>query len=241
MDFNTFIIMIAWGLCGFISGVCGIGGAMFAVPLAAYFMPMQEVILISCILNFFMDFTISVMHLRWCRWKSLLPMFLGAFPGSVAGLYILEFLSETHLRLVVGILLICFAAWNLFAHVKARRECWPVASGAGFLAGVLGTSISFDGPPAGAYAIFAGWEPRVLLGTCGVFFVIREAFTCVLQYGAGLYSPEILEYALWGIPATICGTLLSFPVASHIRIGAMRKLVIAIVILGGFSCILKAY
>lgn len=67
MDFPSVIVFIAWLLGGFVSGLTGIGGAMLAVPLAAMFIPMHDVILLSCILNLAMDGTLTCIYLRHCR------------------------------------------------------------------------------------------------------------------------------------------------------------------------------
>ena len=64
MDFPSVIVFIAWLLGGFVSGLTGIGGAMLAVPLAAMFIPMHDVILLSCILNLAMDGTLTCIYRR---------------------------------------------------------------------------------------------------------------------------------------------------------------------------------
>ncbi len=181
------------------------------------------------------------MHLRSCLWKSLLPMLATALPGSVAGIYIFRVLPEFWLRILVGTLLILFSLWTAFGRVRARRESTGMAAAAGFFAGVFGGSISLDGPPAGIYAVYANWEPRQMLGTLSVFFSIREFFTCILQYRAGLYTPEVIHYSLIGLPACIAGLLLAYPVANRISRNLMQRLVVLIVIIGGITCIARAF
>lgn len=179
-------LLVIWCISGFISGVCSLGGAIFAVSAAPFFLPLREVIL-------------------------------------------------------VGTLLILFSLWTAFGRVRARRESTGMAAAAGFFAGVFGGSISLDGPPAGIYAVYANWEPRQMLGTLSVFFSIREFFTCILQYRAGLYTPEVIHYSLIGLPACIAGLLLAYPVANRISRNLMQRLVVLIVIIGGITCIARAF
>ena len=221
-------LLVIWCISGFISGVCSLGGAIFAVSAAPFFLPLREVILVSCILNFFIDAGVALMHLRSCLWKSLLPMLATVLP-------------EFWLRILVGTLLILFSLWTAFGRVRARRESTGMAAAAGFFAGVFGGSISLDGPPAGIYAVYANWEPRQMLGTLSVFFSIREFFTCILQYRAGLYTPEVIHYSLIGLPACIAGLLLAYPVANRISRNLMQRLVVLIVIIGGITCIARAF
>ena len=55
MDIPVLVVVLAWLAGGFVSGASGIGGAMIALPVAALFIPIQDVIALSCILNLAMD------------------------------------------------------------------------------------------------------------------------------------------------------------------------------------------
>ena len=105
----------------------------------------------------------------------------------------------------------------------------------------VSTAISFDGPPIGAYGLCMGWEPRVFLGTLGVFFVIRGSLTVILQATAGFYTPEVLGYALYGAPGVILGTLLAFPVAKRIPQETFRKVLLVIIGVAGAVCLVRAF
>lgn len=235
------VVVCAWFTGGFISGVSGIGGAMFAVPIAAMFIPIQQVIVLSCILNLAMDGMLTVLHFRFCRFRALGPLLAGAIPGSIAGLFILQMVPGRDMQGLVGLLLLVFLFWQQFFRIREKgKESWLVGGLAGCVAGVFGTAISFDGPPVGAYGLYAGWQPRVFLGTLGVFFIIRGAFTCTLQAYSGFYSPEVIHYALYGFPATMLGTLCSFPVAKWINPDAFRSILKTVIAAAALACIYRA-
>ena len=164
MDFMNFLsshwveigTAMTWCLGGFLSGVCAMGAALFAVPVTALFLPMQDAILISCMTLPFMDMAMSLFHMHFCRWKALIPLLLASVPGSIAGLWVIANCPDRVLNLIVGIALLVFPFYTMHVHIESREENWKAASIAGFTAGVLGTSISFDGPPVGAYAVYAG-------------------------------------------------------------------------------------
>lgn len=240
-DSPHFLVFIIWLIGGFVSGVSGIGGAMVAVPAAAMFIPMQELVPLSCLLNVIMDGCIAMMHFRYCRVSALWPMLAGSIPGAFAGLYILAVVPSPVLQGAVGLLLVYYVYWQLtFKVQKEHPESWSRGGAAGFSASLLGTAISFDGPPIGAYGLYVGWSPRVFLGTLGVFFVIRASLTCVLQAGAGFFTPAVLDYAAYGIPATVIGTLLAFPVTRHIDQGLFRKVLMGVIALAGIVCLVRA-
>jgi len=105
---------------------------------------------------------------------------------------------------------------------------------------VLGTSTSFDGPPAAAYGLYAGWQPRIMLGTLGLYYLTRCVFQCCLQGFAGLYTESVLHYALWSAPAAMLGIVLAYPLAKRLSVVMMKRLLLTVIGLGGISCLLKA-
>ena len=242
MEFASLIVFFCWFAGGFVSGVTGIGGAMVAVPVAAMFLPMHEVIPLSCILNAAMDGSLAFLYFRHCRVPALWPLLLGALPGSFAGLAMLRMLPGAVLQGAVGILLIVYVLWQRAARPGARKkDSWIAGGAAGFGAGLLGTAISFDGPPAGAYALYRGWEPREVLGTLGIFFLIRSLFTCLLQAKAGFYTPEVIRYAMYGIPACVAGALCAFPVVRRIRVDLFRRALMLVIAAAGLVCLWQAF
>ena len=234
-------VFLAWILGGFVSGVSGIGGAMVAFPLLALVIPVHQLIALTCIINVVMDGCLAGMHFRHCRLSSLWPMLLASVPGSFAGLYILQICSGPVLQGAVGLLLLYYVYWQKTFRARGTIA-HPRALGAvaGFGSGLLGTAIAFDGPPVGAYGLCMGWEPRVFLGTLGVFFVSRGSLTVILQATAGFYTPEVLGYALYGAPGVILGTLLAFPVAKRIPQETFRKVLLVIIGVAGAVCLVRA-
>ena len=241
METALIVVMSAWFVGGFITGVGGVGGAMFAVPIAALFLPIQDVIVLSCILNMAMDITLTVMHFRFCRVSAMWPMLIGTIPGTLVGLFLLLLIPEAVLQGMVGVFLLSFLFWQKYCRGnKKGQESWLAGGIAGCASGVLGAAISFDSPPVGAYGLYVGWTPRVLLGTLGVYFIIRGVFTCVLQASSGLFSPEIVQYVLFAFPVTMLGTACSFPVVKRVNQETFNKVLRCIIATGALICMYRA-
>ena len=240
MSIAVWLVFVAWLVGGFISGLVGVGGAMLAVPIAAQILSMHDVILISCILNVAMDLGLVALHFRFCRLSAVWPMWLGALPGSWLGVYLLLYIPDQALRLFVGVSLLIFIYWQRLITVPRHGESSVLACLAGFVSGVLGSSISFDGPPVAAYALYVGWKPREVLGTLGVFFIVRGTMTVLLQWQTGLYSDFVLSCALPAIPATLLGTLVAFPLAKRMQMATFARILPAILTLAALSVILDA-
>lgn len=176
-------------------------------------------------------------------YKAILFTIIVVLLTPFAGLYILQICSGAVLQGAVGLLLLYYVYWQMTYRAAQGPVSHPqmLGAAAGFGAGLLGTAISFDGPPIGAYGLCMGWEPRVFLGTLGVFFVIRGSLTVILQATAGFYTPEVLGYALYGAPGVILGTLLAFPVAKRIPQETFRKVLLVIIGVAGAVCLVRAF
>lgn len=61
--------------------------------------------------------------------------------------------------------------------------------------------------------------------------------TCALQASADLYTPALLDYVMYGVPATILGTFCAFPVVKHINVETFRRVLMAVIVLAGVVCL----
>ena len=105
-DALDIFVFVCWFAGGFVSGVSGIGGTMFAFPFLALAIPMHALIPLSCLVCFFKDACMIAMHVRFCRFDAMPWLLLGAVPGSFAGVYLLQICSGAVLQGIVGILLL---------------------------------------------------------------------------------------------------------------------------------------
>ena len=241
MELTHIVVFLSWILGGFISGATGIGGAMVAFPIAAMLIPMHTLIPLACVLNVAMDIGIVCLYGRYCSRKELWPMLLGTIPGSVLGLYILQIVSGSTLLGSVGIVLLLYIVWQCTAKPGAQHAPNHMLGAlGGFFSGVLGSSVSFDGPPVGMYALYRGWSPHQALGTLGVYFTLRGTFACCLLAHAGMLGDEVVSLACYGVPGVAIGIILAIPVASRLNAELFRRVLLAIIACAGVICLWRA-
>lgn len=215
-DVLDIFVFVCWFAGGFVSGVSGIGGTMFAFPFLALAIPMHALIPLSCLVCFFKDACMIAMHVRFCRFDAMPWLLLGAVPGSFAGVYLLQICSGAVLQGAVGLLLLYYVYWQMTYRAAQGPVSHPrmLGAAAGFGAG--------------------------LLGTLGVFFVLRATVTLVLQGMAGFYTPTVLTCAMYGAPGVILGTCIAFPVVKHISQQAFRKVLLCVIAVAGLVCLVRA-
>lgn len=239
---NEILCFIAWFLAGLVNGISGMGAAMVALPFLSFFMTPQQFVPVSCVVV-----TIISANMAWnfrdsFRFGSIKTLFIGAVPGSVAGLILLKYIPSRVLQFIIGIILILFVIWQVFFSNKKQNNKETLAKGitAGFGAGVMNTSISFGNPPIGIYALHLGWGHREAVGTMNLFSTGAYIISCGMQAFGGLYTNDILLYAGIGIPSAMLGILCSLPIVKRIDKEFFRKILLCIIAISGTVSIFRA-
>jgi uncharacterized membrane protein YfcA len=114
----------------------------------------------------------------------LVRLLVPAVPGLAAGVVVLAALSKESLQVGVGLAVIVAAAWQLRHRAVVRLP----ATLAGFLSGVLTTSISINGPPLALWLESERVPPREFRTTLAAAFFSLDVTGVVLilaREGAG--------------------------------------------------------
>jgi uncharacterized protein len=109
----------------------------------------------------------------------LVRLLVPAVPGLVAGLVVLAALSKDALQVGVGLVVIAAAGW--------QRRWTPVripAPVAGFLSGVLTTSISVNGPPLALWLESERVPPATFRATLAAAFLLLDVAGVALIVGS---------------------------------------------------------
>lgn len=241
MDLPLIVSVLAWFVASFVTGLCGIGAAAIATAIQITVLPVQAVVLVSCLTGLAAGLVMCFRYGRYCRWTTALLMFAGTIPGSLAGLQILQYAPATILEVFVGIMLIfCTAGMALFRNLRFLQEGTMASFLVGVAGGMLGTCVNIDGPVVALYGLQAGWQPLVFLGTTSIYFFLRIVVTCTVQASAGLYTAEIVHYVQYCAPFAVLGLLLAMPVIRRINTQTFRRVVQAVILLAGILCLGRA-
>lgn len=240
MEFELLVSIIAWFTGSFVTGICGLGAAIVAMPGMMLIMPVQKVVLISCLSALGLTMGMAVYYRRHCPWKTVLWMLAGVVPGGLVGIAVLRNFPAAVLEMIVGSMLIfCIIGMQLLhnrVHLENTRRNALIT---GFIGGVVGTSITIDGPIIALYGLFIGLSPMQMLGITSGFFLVRNGVSDIMQAAAGLYTKEILSCAMWCIPASLAGFVLSIPLVRRIKVDTFRTVVKAIILIAGIMCLAR--
>lgn len=130
-------------------------------------------------------------------WRPLVPALVAALPGLGVGAFVLTRLSKEALQLIVGVAVVGAAAWQLRERRRRSRPHLGTAAGvaAGFVSGVLTTSISVSGPPLVLWLEARGARPEQFRASLAATFValnVCGAAVLVAVEGSGSFDLGVI-------------------------------------------------
>lgn len=187
------VIMIGLAKGGFVSAL-----AMIGVPLVALVIsPVQAA---GILLPILIAMDVFALAAYWGTYH--LPNLKILIPAALAGIFVgwltAAYVSEAHVRLIVGIvaLLFCLDYW---LSRKPEGGAGVSISKGGFWGAVSGFT-SFvshaGGPPLQMYLLPQKLEPRLFVGTCVIFFTVVNWIKVVPYAALGQFNAENLMTSL---------------------------------------------
>ena len=234
------VVVLICTLGTFVAGLCGVGGFMLSMPVMALFFPFHTVVLACSMAAPCLCLLLLARYAKYCRWRSRVPMLMGAVPGAVVGVWIIATVDGAVLQLILGLVMLVFLVWQQWGKRAQGGESWRLGGLTGFISGILGTSISVDGAPVGAYGLYAGWSPFAFMGTVSCYYFLRSILSFVAQASAGLYNAEVAHVAMYVLIGSVIGTLLSFPVLNRCNVTVFRNIVKIVLLFAAFSSLWNA-
>ena len=243
------LLVLILGVSGFISGLVGFGFGMVGVSVLWILPPREGIpllILLSACSQIFsiVQLRASMPPLRTWWPQGPAPCILAGYLGMPAGLWLLSNLSASLLCFLIGLMIMAYSLWMIFAHsgMCPWRRTLNRALGVGLLGGVIG---GFSGSPGIAMVI---WSNLLVLNK-------EEKRATVQPYILAMQLMALVVFVIRG--GVFSGCLGIIWVCSFIviliatRLGVMafrrlsnlgyNRLVMTLVTISGISLIVKGW
>jgi uncharacterized membrane protein YfcA len=211
-----------------VQGSVGFGMGMLAAPV--FMLAVPETMPASLLMLGIAQPVLSLAReWRHCDWRSVAWGVLGRLPGVVAGAWLLVRLPPRPTAVVVGALVVAAA--------MAQWRRWHVATtpatltGAGFVAGLMGTTAGFGGPPMAL--VYSQRSGPVVRASLALFFLIGALMTMPAYVVTGRLGTVQVMTTLAVLPFLVVGAWLARPLSRHIDAGRTKPAVLALAIVGG--------
>ena len=165
MSTSEFVLIgLAVLFSSMVQTVTGFGFSLLAVPIMSMAVPTELAVVISATLSTFTSGGQAWTERHHGDRPTIKRLVLSAFVGMPLGLVILTFATSQQLKIGLAAVIIVFLIVNLRGF-RLEGASMPVDLGAGFVAGVLSTSLSTNGPPLVMALHARHFTPQVFRGT----------------------------------------------------------------------------
>jgi uncharacterized membrane protein YfcA len=222
-----------------IQTMTGFGFSLFAVPIMSMVIPTEAAVVIAASLS-----TMTSGGQAWTERHhrdrpTVVRIVLAALLGMPLGLLVLTVMTSQQLKIGLAVVIVVFLIINLRG-VRLDHASTPIDLGAGFVAGVLSTSLSTNGPPL-AMALHARHLPaEVFRGTISSILVVLGVISVVLFAATGHYTVEIAWALVVVIPAMVVGFLIGHRLRVRIDHRVFRRLVTLLLALTAVVTLISA-
>jgi uncharacterized membrane protein YfcA len=235
MDLNLIIIILSIVFVAALTrSTFGFGDALIAMPLLALFIDIKIATPLMALIAFFIAISILIKNRDKVEFNSVWRLILASLVGIPIGLWYLDDLNENIIKLILGIIILLFAGYNLIKpklhQLKTEKYAWIF----GFIAGILGGAYNTNGPPIVIYSSLKKWNPQNFRATLqGYFFT--TGILLVISHGiAGNYTNEVLTYFAYCLPVVLLAVIIGAKLNKKIPIVRFHKYIYMILIFLGF-------
>jgi uncharacterized membrane protein YfcA len=209
-----FILLISF-IASLVRSTLGFGESLVAVPLLLLFLPIETAVPLSVMLSIVIALVVVIQDHKKIHFESAKWLIIYAILGIPIGILLLLYGSEALVKAGLGILIIVYSLYSLFAKsnktLSHHNKLWLFVCG--FLSGILGGAYGLNGPPLVVYGNMRQWSPKHFRATLQAYFLPVSLIALIGYYAKGLITAQTHTYFLvsltTAIPAIFLGRYLN--------------------------------
>jgi uncharacterized protein len=233
------VVAVAVFVAAFMQILAGFGFALLSVPLMTLAIEPKLAIVVSTLTGVFVTSWQAYRDRAETDRVLVKKMTIGSYVGMPLGLVVYITVDDNVLRFLLGIAVL-IAAILLAMRVNLHHVGPRLDYGAGFISGVLATSLSTNGPPL-VFALQARQlSAAKFRATISTVFALSNIGGLALFIGSGKITRDGIVTAAVTIPAMFVGQLIAFPIRKHVHGERFRWLVLVLLIAAAISAIVNA-
>ncbi len=238
-EFQTLLLIggMVTFLAAAIAGMAGFGYGLTSVPLLILLLPPKVVVPAVTTHIFLLSLLIMLDVRKNVDVRRIWPLMVAGLLGLPLGLYVLLVLSESVLRTIVGLVTVSFAlALLLGLNLAIKNEKLGLAP-VGVASGLLASGIAMAGPPVILFFSNQGMPKQVFRANLAAYFVYLNSLTIPAHIASGLFTGEVLRYALLFLPTLIAGMVVGSVLSRKVPESLFHRVVLVIVLCTGLLSI----
>lgn len=232
------VIVLGAATGGFVNGLTGFGTALTAAPIWLHVLSPASTGALGAAAGVIGQ--LQTLHQIWhaIEWRRVGHFIVAGLAGIPLGTWLLPMIEPRAFKLGVGLVLIAYCSFQLFAARLLASRKTPLGGRladalVGFTGGVMGGMAGLSGPPVIIWASFQPWprdQKRALFQAYNMT-ILSAAFCSIAA--AGLLGAQFWYALALAAPATLAGVHAGFHVYRRLDDRRFDRLVMAILLLMG--------
>ena len=224
------VVAVAVFMGSTLNSLSGFGFALVTVPLMAVAVGPKEAVVLSAIVGLFSNSGVAVRYRADTDRPVAARLLAGSVVGMPLGLLVLQRIDEDPLKVAIALVVLATAGL-LAAGWTPPPPTRAVDVGAGFLSGVLNTSIGISGPPVVLLLQAKGTRKASFRATIATLFAIAGVIALVLFAIGDRYTRSVWLAAVVALPAWPLGWLLGATLHRRVPEERFRVLVLVLMVI----------
>ena len=224
----------------FAQSLSGFGFSLLAVPLMTLVVSPRDAVVVATVIGALSTTSQAYIDRAFVDAAIAKRLTLASFIGMPFGLTAFVLVSETGLRVVLGVVVFVSAVMLLRGfqlHDEKHRLDWVL----GVVSGFLSTSTSTNGPPLVFVMQARRIDPAAFRATINTVFSLVNIVAVVMFAVAGKVNTQNLGGVLVAIPALFLALRIGYYFRKRITPEHFRSLVIFLMFLSAGSVIVSAF
>lgn len=235
------VVCISLLLSGFVQGVSGFGAGIVFMSIAPYFMHVTGAAAVSNFVSLMLEIMMVIRYRKHIQKGTIFLPAVFFIVASTIGISLASEMDTQIMKRILGAFLIVLSVFLLV--FRDRMKLRPTLGAmfvCGFVSGLCDGMFSIGGPLMVLYFLAITKSKEEYLGTIQTFFMICAAYNLALRTYRGLFSMDILGYALAGTAAIFVGLKIGNCVVDKINDQMMQRIVCIMIGISGVTTLLSS-
>lgn len=233
------VVASAVFFASFVQVLAGFGFGLLSVPVMTLAISPREAVVVTTLVGLTVTTSQAWQYRKDCVHVLSRRMTASAYLGMPLGLWVFVSVSEDALKIALGCAILVSVV--LLARGLNLHHVGPgLDVAAGFISGVLNTSISTNGPPLVFVLQARQLEPNAFRATIVRVFAWSSIAALALFIAADKVTHDGLVAAAFALPAMWAGQFAGRPFRKHFQAERFRWLVLGLLTLAAISAIVSA-
>ncbi|MCP3926211.1 MAG: sulfite exporter TauE/SafE family protein [Desulfobacterales bacterium] len=245
MDTQTIILAFsAFLIASFLKGLTGLGFSTLCLGFLSIFMDLKVAIPLVFLPSLSSNIMVMIEAGRFFEaFKRFWPLYLGALPGLLLGIWILGTTQNQSPKVILGTVMLIYGIWALknkllqLSKSKERRLMAPIGLLSGLVNGVTGSQIM----PIMPYLLSVKMDRDLFVQTINSSFTFSTIIMIIGLGKLGLVTTSIISISAMGILPVAVGIFFGGQLRKRVADETYRKMVLILLVVLGCTLIIKPF